>query len=452
MQQEPLDVIVLGAGLAGLTVAFRARQAGLRVKVLEKTGRAGGVIRSERTEGYLLEHGPNTVQPKGELMSLIQELGLEKNILLADPRLPRFVRFRGDLHTVPMSPPALFRSPLLSVRGRLRALVEPFIPSFNRDIDESLQDFARRRLGVEIADRLVAPFVSGVWAGDSEQLSAMSAFPSLHRWETRHGSLIKGALAERRRARKTTALPKGLLSFYDGMESLPKALAESLGENVLLNTATREIRPEQPIPGEVIWHVRLDDRELLARNIVMTAPAFETAPLVAPFAPAAAAALDAIPYVPVSVVHLGFRSANIGREPRGFGFLSTPSENTDLLGCIWSSSLFGGRAPEGHHLFSMFLGGARHRELAELPDNELVNRSLTDLQETMKINGRPDFVRVARHPRGIPQYTIGHGRRTLTLMKTEKLFPGLKFAGNFIDGLGVGDVIRQATTLAGSEL
>jgi len=385
-------------------------------------------------------------------MSLIQELDLENKMLLADPRLSRFVRHKGELARVPMSPGEFLSSPFLSLGGRMRLLAEPFIPRLRSDADENLGDFARRRLGNEIADRLVAPFVSGVWAGDPEKLSAMSAFPQLHRWEMKHGSLIKGAFAARRRSKGAPAVPRGLLSFYDGMETLPRALADTLGDSLMLGAAAEEIRPEQPMPGEFMWRVRVAGEDIVARNIVLAIPAYESATLVAPFMPAAAAALEAIPYVPVAAVHLGFKTALVGREPNGFGFLSTPSDNSEVMGCIWSSSLFGGRAPEGHHLFTSFMGGARREDLPGLPDNELVNRALTDLCGTMKISGRPDFVRVSRHPRGIPQYTLGHGRRVLTLLKTEKLFPGLKFGGSYIDGIAVGDIIRQATTLAGSEL
>jgi oxygen-dependent protoporphyrinogen oxidase len=444
--------VVLGAGISGLTVAYRARQAGRSVRVFEKSDRVGGPIRSERVDGFLLEHGPNTVQPKGEMMALIDELGLSGKLLLGDPRLPRFVRFNGSLHPVPASPRAFWNSKLLSISGRLRLLAEPFISPLATDTDENLMSFARRRLGTEIAERLVAPFVSGIWAGDPEQLSAMSAFPLLYRWEARHGSLLRGALADRRRANGSRAVPKGLLSFYDGLDTLPRALAQAMGPDLVLGTSADEIFPEQPIPGDVLWRVRIGGNTLSAKNIVLAIPAYEASNLVARFAPGAAAALAAVPYVPVSVLHLGFRQETVGLNPHGFGFLSTPSEAPDVLGCIWSSSLFGGRAPEGHHLLTAYMGGSRRRDLVALPDNELLNRALTDLQPTMELRGRPTFIRVSRYEKAIPQYTLGHGRRMLTLAKTEKLFPGLKFSGNYLGGIAVGDVIRQATTLAGNEL
>lgn len=452
LNKNTVDVVVLGAGISGLTVAYRARQAGRSVRVFEKSDRVGGPIRSERIEGYLIEHGPNTVQPKGELMALIDELGLDGKMLLADPRLPRFVRFAGGLHPVPMSPGAVFKTKLLSVGGRLRLLAEPFISALPSDTDENLMHFAERRLGPEIAERLVAPFVSGIWAGDAENLSVMSAFPRLFRWESRHGSLLRGAFSDRGKAKGAPVVPKGLLSFYDGLETLPHALAQALGGDLQTRSTVDEIFPEQPIPGEVVWRVRIGGNILSAKNVVLAIPANEAANLVGRFAPGAAAALEAVPYVPLAVLHLGFREEMMGRRPHGFGFLSTPSEGQDVLGCIWSSSLFGGRAPEGHHLITAYLGGARHRELVALPDNELLNRALTDLQPTMELRGRPSFIRVSRYERAIPQYTLGHGRRVLTLAKTEKLFPGLKFAGNYMEGISVGDVVRQATTLVGSEL
>lgn len=451
----PTDVIVLGAGISGLTVAYRARQAGRSVRLLEKTDRVGGPIRSERVEGYLLEYGPNTVQPKGEMMSLIGELGLDGKMLLASPRLPRYIRFHDELHAVPMSPPQLFTTKLLSVPGRLRVLAEPFIRRLPLDSDENLLSFTTRRLGAEVAERLVAPYVSGVWAGNPEQMSTMSSFPRLFRWEARHGSLLRGALAERRRKNgksQAPAVPKGLLSFYDGLETLPRAIAQALGSDLQLSTTVDEVYPEQPAPGEVVWRVRVGTNILSARNVVFAVPAYEASGLIARFAAGTAAALDAVPYVPVVVLHFGFRQEKVGRRPDGFGFLSTPAESPNVLGCLWSSSLFGGRAPEGHHLLTVFMGGSRRRDFMALPDNELINRALADLVPAMRLSGRPDFIRVRRHERAIPQYTLGHGRRVLTLAKAEKLFPGLKFAGNYLEGIAVGDVIRQATTLVGSEL
>jgi protoporphyrinogen/coproporphyrinogen III oxidase len=452
LNSTPIDVIVIGAGIAGLTAAYRARQAGRSVLVFEKAARPGGPIRSERVDGYLLEYGPNTVQPKGEMMSLILELGIDGKMLLADPRMPRFVRFNGALHAVPNSPAGLLKTRLLSLSGRLRLLAEPFVPRLAGDGDESLLGFARRRLGGEVAERLVSPFVSGVWAGDPDQLSAVSSFPRLRHWESRHGSLLRGALAERRRAKGSPAVPRGLLSFYDGLETLPRALAETLGTDLRLGSGADEIAPEQPAPAETIWRVRAGGEAFLARNVVLATPAHEAAGLLSRFAPAAASALEAMPYVPVAALHLGFRQELVGHRPNGFGFLTVPSESPDILGCLWSSSLFGGRAPDGHHLFTVFMGGARRRDLLSLPDNELLNRALGDLQPTMRLTGRPSFIRVTRFDRAIPQYTLGHGRRLLTLAKTEKLFPGLKFAGNYLEGISVGDVIRQATTLVGSEL
>ncbi|MBV9080204.1 MAG: protoporphyrinogen oxidase [Elusimicrobia bacterium] len=439
------DVIVLGAGIAGLTVAYRARQAGKSVRLFEKSSRAGGPIRSERVDGYLLEHGPSTVLPREEIMSLVQHLDLDDKLLFSPPGLPRFVRFHGKLRQVPTSPAEFLASGLLSVPGRLRVLIEPLVRRRKNGGDETLLAFARRRLGAEAAERLVAPLVSGVWAGDAGALSAGSAFPSLRDWEKRYGSLAVGAVASRRSSKKTSA-PKRLMSFYDGLETLPRAIAQALSNEITLNAPATELRPGP------VWTVRAGDHEAKGRSVVVTVPAFEAAPLVAPFAADAALALGQIPYAPVAVLHLGIPADRVGRAPHGFGYLVVPSEPSDILGCLWSSTLFGGRAPEGRHLLTVIMGGARRPDLAALPENELVARALGDLRDIMKVSGRPDFIRVARHPQGIPQYTVGHADRIETISKAEQTFPGLRFAGNYIAGISVGDVIRHAAALAAGDL
>ena len=193
-----MKTVVIGGGIAGLTAARARQRAGVETLILERGQEPGGVIRTVRRDGFLLETGPNTVRPTPELLEIVAELALGSELLVSDPRLPRYVDFRGRLHPLPTSPLALLTTRLLSVSGKLGILAEPFRRS-PAPLDESVRDFFTRRLGPEVAERVVAPFVSGIFAGDASRLSAPDAFPALTRWEREAGSVLLGAIRGARR-------------------------------------------------------------------------------------------------------------------------------------------------------------------------------------------------------------------------------------------------------------
>lgn len=451
-EQSPYDVVVIGAGLAGLTAAYRLRQAGRAVLLIDSAKQAGGVIRSERTNGFLIEFGPNTVQPTGEIMSLLEDLGM-KEILLADLRLPRYIRWQGRLHEAPLSPGAFLKTSLLSRRARLRLLAEPLIP---RGLNgaESIFDFARRRLGLEAAERLVAPFVSGVWAGDPRMLSAESALTKLSRLEHQDGSLLRGILRLRRERKRseTRPVPRGLLSFPRGLQTLVDRLSGELGAGLRLGESVSRMEPERNLEGKIEWNVTLGAGERLrTRSVVLACPANAAASLVRPFAVKTADALSAIPYVPVAVLHLGFPRNKVDHGLVGFGYLTSPAERANVLGSVWTSSLFTDRAPADQVLFTVFVGGATRPDLVDCPDEDLLQASISDLAGTVGVTGSPSFSRITRYARAIPQYTHGHRQRIEAISEAERQYAGsLRFAGNYMEGISVGDVIRQATTVAGA--
>jgi oxygen-dependent protoporphyrinogen oxidase len=433
--------------MSGLTAAHVRRRAGVETILLERAPEPGGVVRSLRRGGYLLEAGPNTVRPTPELLALISELGLDSELLVADPRLPRFVDFGGRLHAVPASPGALFATPLLSLRGKLRLLAEPFQRARSTP-EESVRDFFARRVGAEVADRLVTPFVSGVFAGDASGLSAEAAFPSLARWDREHGSLLLGAIREAR-SRKTRErrprprrAPRGLLSFRDGLSTLPRALARSLGDAFRPGTGASAL-----VPAGSRFLIRGPASELEADEVIVAAPAAEAAALVRPFTPEAADALSAIPHPPLAVLHLAWPLAAFRRPLEGFGHLVVPDPSRRILGAVWSSSLFPGRAPEGQGLLTVFLGGARDPEAPRLSDDALVEAAARDLEAQDLVRGRPELVMATRWERSIPQYTRGHLARIEALARAEARWPGLRFVGNYRGGVSVGDVVRSAFTV-----
>lgn len=434
--------IVIGGGMAGLVAAHTRASAGEEVVLLEASAEPGGVVRSVRRDGYLLEAGPNTVRPTPELMDLVTRLGLESEVRIADPALPRYIDFAGRLHELAASPLALLTTGLLSLGGKARLLTEPFRRS-PAPPGESVRDFFARRLGPEVADRLVTPFVSGIFAGDASALSAEAAFPSLFRWDRDHGSLVVGAVREARSRPKAPRppRPRGLLSFRDGLATLPRALARTLGPSFRPNSAVTSVSPSG---SGFRLTVGTSHGDLEADRVILATDAAAAARLVRPFEPEAADALDAIPYPPLAVLHLSLPEAALRRPLVGFGHLVVPDPSRRILGAVWSSSLFPDRAPEGRALLTVFLGGARDPKAASLSDEALLEVAGRDLSAQGLSSQPPDLVLLTRWPRAIPQYTSGHGSRIGALERAETRSPGLRFIGNYRGGISVGDVVKSA--------
>jgi protoporphyrinogen/coproporphyrinogen III oxidase len=429
---------IVGGGLSGLVRARALAARGEQVLLFEASRNPGGVVRTEKREGYLLELGPNTVRPTPELWQIVEDLGLEPEVLLADPRSPRFIDFGGRLHRLPASPGHLVGTRLLTARGKIRLLAEPFVRR-GVGVEESVADFFARRVGPEVAERLVEPFVSGIWGGRGDRLSVADAFPSIARWEATSGSVARGAFSAMRRRPKTAPRGKrGLLSFRDGLAALPRRLAKELGPAAHFGRRVDSLAPS----GEG-WRLSVSGQEIRSDRVCVAAPAPEAARLVEPFAPEASAALRGIPHAPLAVLHV---SSAASRRLVGFGHLVVPRSDRRILGAIWSSALFPGRAPEGRALFTVYLGGARDPGALELSDDALLDAASRDFAAV----GLPrslDLVAVTRYSGAIPQYEFGHGGRIEKLAETERRNPGLTFLGSYRGGVAVGDVVRSAVSL-----
>lgn len=434
--------VIIGGGISGLVRGHALVSRGEEVTVLEASDRPGGVARTERADGFLMELGPNTVRPTPQLWGLVQRLGLSESALLADPRLPRYIEFEGTLHALAPGPRTLLQTRLLSVRAKLRLLREPFVPA-GRDPRESVHDFFARRLGPEVAQRLAAPFVSGIWAGDATRLSAAASFPVLVRWEREHGSLLRGAFASRPRRPKgeppKAKPPRGLLSFREGIETFPRALGARLGSRLQTGVSVRAIAPA----GQR-WRVETERGPLDADRVVVATTAAEAARLLEPLDPEAARGLAAISQPPLAVLHLSWPSAAFSKPLGGFGHLVVPAPGHRLLGAVWSSCLFANRSPEGQTLLTVFAGGARDPEAAALPDASLIDLAGRELGSVLGVREAPRLLRVTRYARAIPQYDLDHESRIRALERVESRLPGLCFIGNYRGGISVGDVVRNA--------
>jgi oxygen-dependent protoporphyrinogen oxidase len=433
-----LRTAVVGAGLSGLVRARTLLARGEDVVLFEESDRAGGVVRSDRRGGYLLELGPNTVRPTPDLSALVDELGLTDEVLLADARLPRYVDFGGRLHPLPMSPTALLGTKLLSARGKLRLLREPFVRRGDPS-KESVHAFFGRRLGTEIAERFIEPFVSGIWAGRSDALAAAHTFPALVRAEIEHGSLTRGGIAALRRRAPGPRTARGLLSFRSGLETLPRRLAEELGSRVRLGTRVDSIRRD----GKR-WVLSAAGEDVGVDAVCLATPARDAARLLRELDPEASAALAGVPQPPLVVLHAGLR----GPLPlRGFGHLVVPQPARRILGAVWSSSLFPGRAPEGSSLVTLFLGGARDPEAIDLSDEAILDVATRDLGAAFGVRTDLEPIRLTRYPHALPQYGFAHGELLAHLSRVERALPGLTLLGNYRGGVSVGDVVRSARTV-----
>lgn len=457
-----MQIAIIGAGVSGLATAFalqqRAQQEGiaLRLAVLEKEPRVGGKIRSLREEGYLCEWGPNGfLDGKPATLELCRKLQIAERLLRSnDNARKRFIYSRGRLHRVPENAGAFLHSGLISWPGKLRMAAEILVPLRRSEADETLADFCRRRLGREALEKLIGPMVSGIFAGDPETMSLKSCFPRIHQLETEYGGLFRAMirLARQRRAALRAgkavagaAGPAGVLtSFAGGLQELTDRLQQVLGDAVFTASGVQSMRPRRR--G---FELQLENgRKIDAELVIAAIPAYALAGLVAGFEPAMAELLRGIPYAPMQVSCFGYRQESLGRPLDGFGYLVPHGERLDVLGTLWDSSIFAHRAPEGRILIRSMLGGATRPDVAGWDETEVRDRTVAALEKTMGISVPPEFVRSFAHPRAIPQYLAGHGRRLQALQERADRYPGLFFTGNAFFGIGLNDCVSAAERAA----
>lgn len=443
------SIAVLGGGITGLTTAYRLAQRGHRVRVFESAGRIGGAIRTERSDGWLIELGPNTMLAGDPaVQALLEELGLANERLAANPAAKnRYIVRQGRVLPVPLSPPALLGSHLFSLGAKLRLFREFFLRPRVRTTDLSLADFIEAHFGPEIVDYALNPFVTGVYAGDPRKLSARHAFPRLWAGEQAHGSLLRAQIAEAK-ARKAAGRPaSGIISFRAGLQALPDAIAARLPTGSVVTRA----RIEALLPGRpwsIVWHDGTQTHTETCNAIVAALPAPALAQLrFGTLGERPLASLDPIEHPPVSSLFLGYRREQIAHPLDGFGMLVPAVESRAVLGVLFSSTLFPGRAPEGHVALTVLVGGTRQPEIARLPPEKILGQIERDLGELLGVRGAPAFQRHTFWPRAIPQYNLGYERHLETMAAAERAHPGLFIGGQARDGIAL-----PACILAGERL
>lgn len=446
-----VDVVVVGAGLSGLVAAHRLQRRGARVRVLEATRRTGGVIGSERSGDVLIEHGPNTaLDSTGAIGVLINELGIGDRLIEATPAASRRYLVRdGRLEALPASAAGFLRTPLFSRAAKLRLFAEPLIRRAPAGIDESVTQFVCRRLGPELLEVAVEPFVSGIYAGSPEQLSVAATFPRLHELEQRYGSVALGVALQAGRRRDHGGRRQrraGSFSFRDGMQTLTDALVASLAD---VQTGARVTRLARTGAGYRLEFERGTQRDAVeARAVVLAVPADEAGRLVRPLALPAAEALMAVDYAPMAVVVTAYKRTDIEHDLDGFGFLVPRREKAAMLGTLFSSTMFEYRADASTALLTSFVGGRRQPEKLALSDAELLREVSGSLTQLLGARAAPRLVSITRWPRAIPQYTQGHLGRVAQLSAAETANPGLHFCASYRGGVSLSDCAARAEQAA----
>jgi oxygen-dependent protoporphyrinogen oxidase len=447
MSGPDLQTVVVGAGVAGLAAALELRRRGDEALLLDAGDRPGGVMRSDRESGFLFERGPNTMMVKGPALSFLQRHGLEAALQPARPAARnRYLFHDGQLTPVPMNPLAFAASPLLTGRGKLRLLSEPFVPRGDGD-GESVAEFVGRRLGPEAVERLVGPFLIGIYAGDERRLGAETVFPSLVEMERESGSIVRGALARMVRPRGERGL-RGSYSSPDGLGGLAGHMARGLGEALRLGTRVASIRRQA---GSWIVGIESDggEREIRTGSVVLATDAASAAVLLRGIDAEAASALDAIEYAPVASVPLSVAPGDSRHPIEGFGFLVPRAAGLDLLGALFMSRMFPRRAPEGRELVMAMIGGARWPAVVDAADDEILERVRRGLDRALGLRAAPQALAITRWPRAVPQPGPHHSRLARDLRARLARQPGLALAGAYLEGVSVADTLASGVRAAG---
>ena len=445
---DVLDVAVIGGGISGLAAGYELQRRGLQVRVLEAGTRPGGVIVTERRDGWILDGGPDSMLvQKPAAVALCRELGIADRLVSTLHPRTAYVMREGWLHPIvegsflgfPVRVSALARSSLFTAGGKLRMACEPFIPRAHGDEDESIASFVRRRFGEEAVDYLAEPLLAGIHAGDVDRLSMRALFPRLVDAERQAGSVIRSF-----RALRITPSPQGaFVSLPGGIGELVDALSGALRTGTLaLSARVTELRRA----GEYV--IESPAGPLHARAVILSVPAYAAAKLLRGFDTTVAGLCDGVPYASTATVAFGYTRDQVPHPMRGSGYVVPRVERTPLLAATWVTSKWPGRAPEGHVLLRAFLGGGRDPHRLERPDDELIATARAELAETMAITGEPVFSQLFRWTRQSPQYEVGHLARVAAIERRVASIPGLFLAGSGFRAIGIPDCIADGRDTA----
>ncbi|RKU29668.1 protoporphyrinogen oxidase [Candidatus Poribacteria bacterium] len=464
MTKQHKRAIVIGGGITGLSAAYRLkneaakRDIPLNIKILEASNRIGGVIKTEHKDGFVIEHGPDAfISTKPWAKELCEELGIDQHFIGTNSKVRRsFVVRNKKLIPVPegfyMMAPGSFlpfiKTPIFSLKGKLRILLDLFIsPKENTDT-ESVADFVRRRLGTEAFERMAQPMIGGIYTSDAENLSLKATFPRFLEMEKEHGSIIKALIKQKKKASQTTKDTSGpryslFLSFTNGMQTIVDTLANEFSECIQLNTTVKTIHQNDT---DMSWQVVFDDDTTVETDLLCIAlPAPHASCIIKNVFPTIAEKLNDIPYTSSTTVNMAFRRVDITHPLNGMGFVVPIKEQLNLIGCSFSSVKFENRAPEDNVLIRAFVGENTSQNI-DLKD--VVSEAINDVSGLLGIETDPIFTVVSQHHQSMAQYLVGHQNIISDIQASIKNIKGFTLAGNAYTGIGIPDCIHSGEQAA----
>lgn len=451
------DIIVIGAGLTGLTTAFYAKKSGKNVLVIERDNVVGGQMCSYNIGDYIFEGGPSTgVVSNPDVAELFDYLKEDVEMDIARPSSKyRLIWKKNGFHPLPSGPKSAVTTPLFTLKDKFRILGEPWRKR-GTNPNEKVGELTRRRLGKSFLDYAVDPFLSGVYAGDPMLLPTRLALPKLYNLEQEYGSFIRGSIAKAKlpKTERDKKATKQLFSAKGGFGNLIAALAKHVGyENIALSVHDTTVVP-LPDGGYEVKYTDENGKSIsvTTKKVVTTCGAYAL-PSILPFI--AKEEMDKISnlvYAPVIQIGVGIKNVK-NHHYKAFGALFPSKEKKDILGILFPSACFGGRAPEAGETLAFFIGGIRHPEMLDWTDEQfktLVNDSLHSLLKYPS-DVKIDEMRIFRHRYAIPQYQESSDERYATIESLQSRYPGLIIAGNLRGGIGMADRIKQGATIGNED-
>ncbi len=446
------DIVIIGAGLTGLTLAFYLKKQGKDVLIIEKSAKTGGVIQSIKDDDFVYETGPNTgVVGNPEVAELFEDLEGLCTLEIADPSAKRRLIWKnGKWRALPSGFWSAVTTPLFTLKDKFKVLGEPFRKK-GTNPEENLAELVKRRLGVSFLNYAIDPFISGIYAGDPKYLIPKYALPKLYALEQNYGSFIKGSMKKAKENKKNPRLQKAtkeVFSAKGGLSNLIKVLTEKTGlENILLKAKNTTVLPIEN-GFEIQTEINNEPFQIKAKKIVTTSGANELMDLLPFLTDQEKMPFEELKYASVVQAIVGYRNWK-GIDLKAFGGLVPTIENRNILGALFTSSFFTGRAPKNGALISVFMGGTKRPEIFEMDDEEIESLISRDLCEMMGMPiFRPDLFEIYRYKYAIPQYGLSSAKRFETINQLQDKYPGLILAGNIRNGIGMADRIKQARDIA----
>ncbi|MGG3471142.1 protoporphyrinogen oxidase [Neobacillus pocheonensis] len=457
MTEEKQKVVIIGGGISGLTSAFYLQKAAkelqlpIEIQLVEASHRLGGKMQTVVRDGFTIERGPDSfLARKTSMVRLAKEVGMDDQ-LVHNSTGKSYVLVNEKLHSMPggsiMGIPTeigpFITTGLFSIPGKLRAAADFILPRSESGKDQSLGEFFRRRLGDEVVENLIEPLLSGIYAGDIDQLSLMSTFPQFYEVEQKYRSLILGmkkATPAQPKQTVTKEKAKGaFLTFKSGLQSFAEAIEAKLDPSSIL----KGHRVDKITKTDINYEIYLNNGEtIFADSIIAATPHHVTQMMFSrysffdPF--------KSVPSTSVATVALAFPKEAIKHDIDGTGFVVSRNSDYSITACTWTHKKWAHSSPEGKVLLRCYVGRAGDETIVDLSDDQIIKIVLDDLNKTMEITMKPDFAIVSRWKNSMPQYTVGHKKRLETILahvKTE--LPGVFLAGASYGGVGVPDCIDQ---------